>query len=51
MPSPLAAPLVLILAASANATKKSFKLDLQKADGSKDKFPLLGMPKDDQWIL
>ncbi|KAL4447270.1 hypothetical protein ABPG77_007303 [Micractinium sp. CCAP 211/92] len=36
---------------SANATKKSFKLDLQKADGSKDKFPFLGMPKDDQWIL
>ena len=38
-------------AASANATKKSFAVELQKADGKKNEFPLLGMPADSEWIL
>jgi hypothetical protein len=56
---PAAAPVIITLqpasvpapAASANATKKSFSVDLQKADGKKNEFPLLGMPADSEWIL
>jgi hypothetical protein len=37
---------------SANFAKKSYRLELQKPGGAgKDKFELLGMPKDDDWIL
>lgn len=36
---------------SANFTKKSFKVQLMDGTGSSNKFPFLGMPKDDDWIL
>lgn len=36
---------------SANFTKKSFKIQLMDGAGSSTKFPFLGMPKDDDWIL
>ena len=50
---PLPAPLITSLQpeASANATKKSFAVGLQKADGKMNEFPLLGMPADSEWIL
>jgi len=38
-------------AASANATKKSFEVKLQGADGKRQKFAFLGMPADADWIL